>query len=33
MEVTRIFDLLPYQLEKFAQEDAFVNKVDGVWRK
>jgi long-chain acyl-CoA synthetase len=33
MEVTRLFDLLPYQLEKFPQEDAFVNKVDGVWKK
>src|SRR6187402_3397600 len=33
MEVTRLFDLLPYQLEKFPQEDAFVSKVDGTWKK
>jgi long-chain acyl-CoA synthetase len=33
MEVTRLFDLLPYQLEKFPKEDAFANKVEGVWKK
>jgi long-chain acyl-CoA synthetase len=33
MEVTRVFDLLPYQLEKFPQEDMFVNKVNGKWIK
>jgi long-chain acyl-CoA synthetase len=33
MEVLRLFDLLPYQLENFPQDDAFVSKVDGVWKK
>src|SRR5437879_5064041 len=33
MEVLRIFDLLPYQLENFPQDDAFVSKVDGIWKK
>ncbi|MBX9850761.1 MAG: long-chain fatty acid--CoA ligase [Cytophagaceae bacterium] len=33
MEVTRVFDLLPYQLEKFPQPDAIVNKVNGQWVK
>jgi long-chain acyl-CoA synthetase len=33
MEVTRVFDLLPYQLKKFPLEDMFSNKVGGVWKK
>lgn len=33
MEVTRVFDLLPHQLQKFPQEDTFVNKVNGNWVK
>src|SRR6478735_395963 len=33
MEVTRVFDLLPYQLEKFPKEDAFSMKVKGQWVK
>lgn len=33
MEVTRLFDLLPYQLQNFSQPDAVVNKVNGEWVK
>lgn len=33
MEVTRLFDIPYYQLEKFPQEDAFCDKVDGKWIK
>jgi len=33
MEVTRVFDLLPYQLEKFPKEDALATKVKGTWVK
>jgi len=33
MEVTRVFDLLPYQLEKFPKEDALTHKVNGAWVK
>jgi long-chain acyl-CoA synthetase len=31
MEVTRLFDLLPYQLENHPQKDALANKVNGEW--
>jgi long-chain acyl-CoA synthetase len=30
---TRLFDILPYQLEKFPKEDCFAAKENGVWRK
>ncbi len=33
MEVTRVFDLLPYQLEKFPKEDALAAKINGTWEK
>lgn len=33
MEVTRVFDLLPYQLKTFPQPDAISNKVNGNWVK
>jgi long-chain acyl-CoA synthetase len=32
MEITRIFDLLPYQLDKFPQEIALAEKVNGVYK-
>jgi long-chain acyl-CoA synthetase len=31
MNVTRIFDLLPHQLENFPKEDALCGKENGVW--
>ena len=31
MDVTRIFDLLPYQLAKFPKSDMFSSKTKGVW--
>ena len=33
MEVKRLFDIPYYQLERFPQEDAFCDKVDGKWVK
>jgi long-chain acyl-CoA synthetase len=33
MEVTRVFDLLPYQLKKFPLEDMFSAKETGLWKK
>ncbi len=33
MEVTRVFDLLQYQKEKFPQEDMVASKVNGQWVK
>ena len=33
MEVTRLFDLLPYQLGRNPKEDAFAYKVKGEWVK
>ena len=33
MEVTRVFDLLPYQLQAYPQPDAISNKVNGNWVK
>ena len=33
MEVTRVFDLLPYQLEKFPKEDTLAAKINGTWEK
>lgn len=33
MEVTRLFDLLPYQLQKNPKEDCLANKVKGQWIK
>jgi long-chain acyl-CoA synthetase len=32
MNVTRVFDLLPYQLEKFPQEVMFSMKINGEWK-
>jgi long-chain acyl-CoA synthetase len=32
METTRLFDLVPYQLEKFDLPDMLAAKEDGVWR-
>ena len=32
MKPTRIFDILPYQLENFPQETAVAAKVDGVYK-
>ena len=32
MEITRIFDLLPYQLEKFPQEIAVAEKINGEYK-
>jgi long-chain acyl-CoA synthetase len=33
MEVTRLFDLLPYQLQRNPKEDCLANKVNGIWVK
>lgn len=33
MEVTRLFDLLPYQLERNPKADCLANKVNGQWIK
>jgi len=33
MDVKRLFDLPYYQMEKFPQDEAFCDKVDGEWRK
>jgi long-chain acyl-CoA synthetase len=33
MEVTRLFDLLPYQLQRNPKEDCLANKVNGTWVK
>ena len=33
MEIKRLFDIPYYQLEKYPQEDAFVDKIDGNWVK
>src|SRR5687768_18443690 len=33
MEVKRLFDIPYYQLERFPQEDAFCDKVNGQWVK
>ncbi len=32
MEVTRLFDLFPYQMQKFAKSDALAAKENGVWK-
>lgn len=32
MELTRLFDLIPYQIEKYNKEIAFSRKEDGVWK-
>lgn len=32
MELTRLFDLIPYQIEKYNKEIAFGRKEDGVWK-
>ena len=32
MELTRLFDLIPYQLQKFNKEIAFSRKEEGVWK-
>jgi len=32
MEVTRVFDLIPYQLSRFPQEEMFCMKTDGKWK-
>jgi len=31
VEVTRVFDLLPYQLAKFPKQDMLASKVNGTW--
>lgn len=33
MTITRVFDLLPYNLEKFPKADMLAHKVDGTWKK
>ena len=33
MDVTRLIDLFPYQLEKFPKSDALAAKENGVWKK
>lgn len=33
MDVTRLIDLFPYQLEKFPKADALAGKENGVWKK
>ena len=33
MEVTRLFDLLPYQLQRNPKEDCLANKINGQWVK
>lgn len=33
MEIRRVFDVLPYQLEKYPQEDCLVAKIKGRWEK
>lgn len=33
MEITRLFDILPYQAEKFPQDNAISGKYDGKWVK
>ena len=32
MELTRLFDLIPYQVQKFNKEIAFSRKEEGVWK-
>jgi long-chain acyl-CoA synthetase len=32
MELTRLFDLIPYQIEKYNKDIAFSRKEDGVWK-
>ena len=32
MELTRLFDLIPYQIQKFNKEIAFSRKEEGVWK-
>ena len=32
MQLTRLFDLIPYQIQKFNKEIAFSRKEDGVWK-
>lgn len=33
MKITRVFDILAYQLENFSLPDALASKVDGQWQK
>jgi len=33
MDFTRVFDILPYQLAMFPQQDALASKVNGIWVK
>ena len=33
MEITRLFDVPYYQLEKYPQEDMFASKENGNWSK
>ena len=33
MEITKIFDFIQYQLERFPREDAFAMKRYGRWEK
>ena len=32
MELTRLFDLIPYQIEKYNKDIAFGRKEEGVWK-
>ena len=32
MELTRLFDLIPYQIEKYNKEIAFSRKEEGIWK-
>ena len=32
MELTRLFDLIPYQIQKFNKEIAFSRKEEGIWK-
>ncbi|MGV3585896.1 MAG: AMP-dependent synthetase/ligase, partial [Adhaeribacter sp.] len=33
MEIKRVFDILPYQLQQYPQEDCLVAKIKGQWEK
>jgi long-chain acyl-CoA synthetase len=33
MEIKRVFDILPYQLQRYPQEDCLVAKIKGQWEK
>lgn len=33
MQITRLFDLINYQIAKYDKEDALAQKIDGQWKK